>query len=59
MLRLRGEYLSNDEPMQDYWYRRSRIASGIRVYRPLRAPEVNSGFSQAQPILRTAQARRS
>jgi hypothetical protein len=34
MLRLRGEYLSEDEPMQAYWEHRSRQASGTRAYRP-------------------------
>jgi hypothetical protein len=33
MLRLRGEYLSDDEPMTDYWTRRSSHASGTRAYR--------------------------
>ena len=33
MLRLRGEYLSDDEPMRDYWATRSRHASGVRAYR--------------------------
>ncbi len=33
MLRLRGEYLSDDDPMHDYWSRRSRSATGTRAYR--------------------------
>ncbi len=33
MLRLRGEYLSNDNPMGAYWTRRSRQATGMRTYR--------------------------
>lgn len=33
ILRLRGEYLSDDEPMRDYWDHRSRHASGTRAYR--------------------------
>ena len=41
MLRLRGEYLSDDEPMRDYWDHRSRQASGTRAHRsagePMRA----------------------
>jgi hypothetical protein len=33
MLRLCGEYLSDDEPMRDYWDYRSRHAPGTRAYR--------------------------
>jgi hypothetical protein len=33
MLRLRGEYLSDDDPMGAYWTRRSRHATGTRTYR--------------------------
>jgi hypothetical protein len=33
MLRLRGEYLSEDNPMQSYWTNRSRQANGTRAYR--------------------------
>jgi hypothetical protein len=33
ILRLRGEYLSDDEPMANYWTLRSRHASGTRAYR--------------------------
>jgi hypothetical protein len=33
MLRLCGEYLSDDEPMDAYWDQRSRHASGTRAYR--------------------------
>ena len=36
ILRLRSEYLSDDEPMRDYWNHRSRHASGTRAYRPSR-----------------------
>jgi hypothetical protein len=34
ILRLRGEYLSDDEPMRTYWDDRSRHAAGTRAYRP-------------------------
>ncbi len=34
MLRLRAEYLSDDEPMQAYWASRTRNANGTRTYRP-------------------------
>ncbi len=33
MLRLRGEYLSDSNPMGAYWTRRSRHATGMRTYR--------------------------
>jgi len=33
ILRLRGEYLSDDKPMDDYWDQRSRHATGTRAYR--------------------------
>ena len=33
MLRLRSEYLSDDDPMGAYWTRRSRQATGMRTYR--------------------------
>ena len=33
MLRLRGEYLSDDNPMQAYWQNRSKTATGTRAYR--------------------------
>ena len=33
MLRLRGEYLSGDDPMNKYWSSRSRDACGTRAYR--------------------------
>jgi hypothetical protein len=33
ILRLRGEYLSDDEPMANYWADRPRRASGTRAYR--------------------------
>jgi len=38
MLRLCGEYLSDDEPMQAYWHHRSRHAPGVRAYRPKADP---------------------
>ena len=41
ILRLRGEYLSDDEPMRDYWERRSHHAPGIRVYRSQAGPMYN------------------
>ncbi len=41
MLRLCGEYLSDNEPMQDYWEHRSRNASGIRAYRSSGDPVYN------------------
>jgi hypothetical protein len=33
MLRLRGEYLSDEKPMDAYWQRRSQTATGTRAYR--------------------------
>jgi len=36
MLRLRGEYLSDDRPMPSYWRRRSQLATGTRAYRKRR-----------------------
>ena len=33
MLRLRGNYLSDDDPMSEYWSSRSRDACGTRAYR--------------------------
>jgi hypothetical protein len=33
MLRLRADYLSDDDPMGAYWTRRSRHATGMRTYR--------------------------
>ena len=33
MLRLRGEYLSDDKPIANYWADRPRHASGTRAYR--------------------------
>lgn len=33
MLRLRGEYLSDDTPMNAYWQNRSQTATGTRAYR--------------------------
>ena len=33
ILRLRGEYLSDDKPMANYWAHRSRHADGTRAYR--------------------------
>jgi hypothetical protein len=41
ILRLRGEYLSDDEPMRDYWASRSRHASGTRSYRSAAEPMYN------------------
>jgi len=34
ILRLCGEYLSDDEPMRAYWEQRSSHAPGVRAYRP-------------------------
>lgn len=34
ILRLCGEYLSDDEPMRAYWDQRSHHAPGVREYRP-------------------------
>lgn len=42
MLRLRGEYLSDDHPMQSYWKYRSRRAPGTRAYRRAPVPAVNA-----------------
>jgi hypothetical protein len=33
ILRLRGDYLSDDQPLNDYWSHRSREANGTRAYR--------------------------
>jgi hypothetical protein len=41
ILRLRGEYLSDDEPMPTYWEHRSRHASGTRAYRSTTEPVYN------------------
>jgi hypothetical protein len=41
MLRLRGEYLSDDDPMSDYWENRSRNATGTRAYRSAPEPVYN------------------
>jgi hypothetical protein len=38
MLRLCGEYLSDDDPMRDYWDCRSRYATGLRAYRAAGEP---------------------
>ena len=38
MLRLRGDYLSDCEPMSDYWSTRSRHAHGTRAYRSAANP---------------------
>jgi hypothetical protein len=35
MLRLRADYLSDDDPIGAYWSRRSRHATGMRTYRRL------------------------
>ena len=41
ILRLRGEQLSDDDPLRAYWSRRSRHASGRRAYRPTPQPMYN------------------
>lgn len=41
ILRLCGEYLSDDQPMQSYWARRSCRADGTRAYRCTTAPLYN------------------
>ena len=41
ILRLCGEYLSDNEPMRAYWEQRSRQAPGTRVYRPKGDPVYN------------------
>jgi hypothetical protein len=41
ILRLRGEYLSDDKPMAAYWAQRSRQASGTRAYRHARSHVYN------------------
>jgi hypothetical protein len=41
ILRLCGEYLSDDEPMRAYWESRSRHAPGVRAYRPKGGPVYN------------------
>jgi hypothetical protein len=41
ILRLCGEYLSDDEPMYAYWDQRSRQAPGTRAYRPKGNPVYN------------------
>jgi hypothetical protein len=41
ILRLCGEYLSDDEPMRAYWNQRSRHAPGVRTYRPKGGPVYN------------------
>ena len=41
MLRLCGEYLSDDEPMRAYWNQRSRHAPGVRAYRHASQPVGN------------------
>ena len=41
ILRLRGEYLSDDEPMRDYWDQRSRHANGTRAHRSTGEPMYN------------------
>jgi len=41
MLRLCGEYLSDDQPMDQYWRRRSTHASGTRSYRAKTQPIYN------------------
>ncbi len=41
ILRLCGEYLSDDEPMRAYWKQRSRHAPGVRAYRQKGTPVYN------------------
>ncbi len=41
MLRLCGEYLSDDEPMRAYWDQRSHHAPGVRAYRHAGQPMHN------------------
>ena len=44
ILRLCGEYLSDDESMRAYWEQRSRHACGTREYRPKGAPVYNLSY---------------
>ena len=41
MLRLRGESLSDDEPLNGYWFRRSQAAPGTRAYHRAGEPGYN------------------
>ena len=41
MLRLRGESLSDDEPLNGYWSRRSQAAPGTRAYHRAGEPVYN------------------
>jgi hypothetical protein len=41
ILRLCGEYLSDDKPMRAYWDQRSRHAPGVRAYRSKADPVCN------------------
>ncbi|KKL75632.1 hypothetical protein LCGC14_2052940 [marine sediment metagenome] len=41
ILRLCGEYLSDNEPMRDYWDQRSHHAPGVRAYRHAGQPVYN------------------
>jgi len=41
ILRLCGEYLSDDEPMGAYWEQRAHHAPGVRAYRPKDSPVYN------------------
>jgi len=41
MLRLRGESLSDDEPLNGYWFRRSQAAPGTRAYHRAGEPVYN------------------
>ena len=49
MLRLCGEYLSDDEPMDAYWDQRSRHASGTRAYRAEAASMYTSVWGRISP----------
>jgi len=42
ILRLRGEYLSEDSPMRSYWTNRSLHATGTRAYRCTTVSTINS-----------------
>lgn len=42
ILRLSGEYLSDDKPMQSYWTNRSKNTTGTRAYRQAAASAMNA-----------------
>ena len=42
ILRLRGEYLSEDSPMRSYWTNRSLHATGTRAYHRTTVPTMNA-----------------